>query len=150
MGMDVDKQVVSPSIAESVRRYLAVVEETGVPVVGAVVYGSFARGEQTVNSDIDLLVLSPLFDRAKENGTVDRLWHIAWRVDSRIEPVAVGVREFEENEDSPLIAMARREGVMIYADQPDAKPARVAEDKARYGTGSRRRARSAGRTIRRA
>jgi predicted nucleotidyltransferase len=136
--------MLSQSIIEVVRRYLAKVEEIGIPVARAVIYGSFACGKQTENSDIDLLVLSPIFDKAKNTQVVDQLWRMTWRVDSRIEPIAVGVREFEESEDSPLIAIARQEGVTIYAARPGTKTARVAEGKTRYGTRSRRKPQGAG------
>jgi len=44
---------------------------------------------------------------------IDALWQMAWRVDSRIEPFGVGVQEFEKNNDSPFIGIARREGVVV-------------------------------------
>lgn len=103
----------SKSILKIVRQYLAKVADAGIPVVSGIVYGSMACGEQRPNSDIDLLVISPAFDGAKDNRLVDTLWHLTWRVDSRIEPVPVGAREFESDDVSPLIAMARREGVVV-------------------------------------
>ena len=125
--------MVDQATAEIVRRYLAMIDASGIPVTGGVVYGSYARGEQTRESDIDLLVLSPAFDRNKPDDLVNRLWRMTWRVDSRIEPIAVGVREFEENDDSPLIGVARRDGVLIRLEEIREEPAKVAEAHAKYG-----------------
>jgi len=44
---------------------------------------------------------------------VNVLWHVAARIDSRIEPIPVGQRQFEEGDGSPIIAIARREGQKI-------------------------------------
>ena len=105
--------MVANSTVDTVRRYLSRLPDVGIPVVAGVLYGSFARGEERPDSDIDLLVVSPAFDGAKDSRLVDALWHMTWRVDSRIEPIAVGAREFEEDQASPLIGIARREGLII-------------------------------------
>jgi len=93
------------------------IDAAGIPVAAGVLYGSCARGEQFKESDIDLLVLSTIFVQNKPSELVNRLWRMTWRVDSRIEPIAVGVREFEENDSSPLIGMAQREGILIRMEE---------------------------------
>jgi len=124
-----------------VRRYLAKLMEAGIPVVSGILYGSFARGAARRESDIDLLVLSPAFDGTKDEKQVDTLWHMAWRVDSRIEPIAVGVKEFETDTGSPLIGIARQEGIVVPAPPAAAAttarrtlaPALVKERRGAYG-----------------
>jgi predicted nucleotidyltransferase len=105
--------MVDSSIIAIVRRYLDAVMRAGIPAEKAVIYGSFARGEQRKDSDIDVLVLSPLFDRLKESKVLDLLWRLTRQVDIRIEPIAVGVREFDEDDGSPLIGVARRDGFVV-------------------------------------
>ena len=83
--------MVDPTILETIRRYFAILADNGIPVVKGNLFGSFARGEQTEDSDIDLLVISPLFDHAKESVMLDTLWRARRHADIRIEPFAVGV-----------------------------------------------------------
>lgn len=105
--------MVKKSVIKKTRQYLMRVCDAGIPVEQGIIFGSYARGEAHRESDIDLLVVSPLFDEMKDNRMLDQLWRIGWRVDSRIEPFAVGVREFAENESSPILEIARREGVSV-------------------------------------
>lgn len=105
--------MVDSSVIAIVRRYLDTVMHAGIPAEKAVIYGSFARNEQRKDSDIDVLILSPLFDRLKESKVLDLLWRLTRQVDIRIEPIAVGVREFDEDDASPLIGVARRDGFVV-------------------------------------
>jgi predicted nucleotidyltransferase len=130
--------VVDRSVLELVRRYLDRVADAGIPVVAGVVFGSFARGEQGPDSDIDLLVLSPSFDDGVDFDAANELCRLTRGVDSRIEPHAVGVREFEDDEASPLIGIARQEGIVVTLpvsrteSTGEAPVARVAEARAVY------------------
>ncbi len=121
--------MVEKSILEKVRLYLGLVRDAGVDVASGVIYGSIARGEANKDSDIDLLVLAPEFDRGKADERIRLLWRLRQYADSRIEPVAVGVREFEEDDGSPLIGVARRDGFVV--SLPTA--AMVQEDSSEYG-----------------
>ena len=105
--------MVDESIVEAVRRYLKVVEQQGIPVEYGVVYGSQATGRAGDWSDIDLLVVSPRFDGKRQRSDVNLLWRAAARTDSRIEPIAVGSRQYLEDDSSAIIEMARREGQII-------------------------------------
>jgi len=78
-----------------------------------VLFGSYATGKTHKWSDIDLLVISPRFDKKLKRTDIDLLWHVAADVDSRIEPIAVGERQFKEDNSSFIIEIARREGQII-------------------------------------
>ena len=101
------------SVIGIIQNYLKQVAGAGIPVDGAVLYGSYARGEQTADSDIDLIVLSPLYDQDQTHQFDSPLWRLRCITDSRIEPIAAGVIEWKTNRSSPLLAIARREGIMI-------------------------------------
>jgi hypothetical protein len=59
------------------------------------------------------LIIAPEFDEPYERQRTDLLWELRVFTDSRIEPVAVGERQWREDPGSPLIEMARREGVVV-------------------------------------
>ena len=105
--------MVDKAILMILNNYFAELGRNGIPVVRGVVFGSYARGDQTRESDIDVLVVSPLFDGHKDDSVLDALWRARRHADMRIEPIAVGVREFQEDEESPLICVARREGIVV-------------------------------------
>jgi predicted nucleotidyltransferase len=75
--------MVARTIIETVRFYLRVVRENGIPVSYGVLYGSQARGTAHENSDIDLLVVLSHFDGKKDFDEVNMLWRLTARTDSR-------------------------------------------------------------------
>jgi predicted nucleotidyltransferase len=105
--------MVENKVIDIVKKYLLKVADSGIIVDSGVVFGSCAYGVQMQDSDIDLLVISPDFDGVFEHKLVDRLWSIRRFVDSHIEPHAVGLRQFIQDTESPLIGIARQEGVII-------------------------------------
>ncbi len=105
--------MVNKSVVKVVRKYLRAVSDQGIPVKIGVVFGSSTTGKMSKWSDIDLLVVSSRFDRKRRRGDIDLLWHIAADVDSRIEPIAVGEKQYKENNSSLIIEVARREGQII-------------------------------------
>ena len=105
--------MVEESILNTIRKYLKTVAGKGIPVIAGVLFGSYATGRKHEWSDIDLLVISPLFDEKYKRKDIDLLWHTAAEVDSRIEPIAVGEKQYRENKDSYIIYEARRDGTFI-------------------------------------
>jgi predicted nucleotidyltransferase len=108
--------MVEPAIVESVKGYLAALPPFGIHARRAVLYGCFARGAGNADSDIDLIVIAPEFDGRRDMGLVKALWR-ATVSDDRIEPIPCGEREWESGDGRPIIEIARREGVVIEADE---------------------------------
>lgn len=102
-------------ILNIIRTYLRSVNQAGIQASRAVLFGSWARGEAHPDSDIDLLVIAPEFDDNRERRLVDRLWELraATRGAWRIEPIPCGERQWLEDDASPVIEIARREGEMV-------------------------------------
>lgn len=100
-------------VTKAVRRYLRAVEDSGIPVRFGVVFGSQASGRAGQWSDIDLVVVSPRFDEARDRKQIGLLWRLSARVDSRIEPIPCGERQWETDDASALIEIARREGTRV-------------------------------------
>jgi predicted nucleotidyltransferase len=104
--------MVKKTVVNTVRKYLHALSEQGIPVKAGIVFGSQATGKANKWSDIDLVVISPHFDKKRKRSDIDLLWYVAACTDSRIEPVAVGEKQFEQD-TSVIIEVARREGHII-------------------------------------
>ena len=79
-------------------------------------YGSHAKGTARPDSDIDVLVVSPAFDSDRWSRDQE-LWRLTLKVDPRIEPVPVGQQQLLEDRTSPIVEIARREGIAIDGDE---------------------------------
>src|SRR5688572_29624740 len=102
--------MVDESIVGAVKKYLHTLSMQGIPVQFGVIFGSQVTGHAHDWSDIDLLVVSPRFDGERSREDINQLWITAAHTDSRIEPIPVGQRQFEEDDSSAVIEIARREG----------------------------------------
>lgn len=109
--------MVDASVVDTVRQYLRALEDNGIGVRFGVVFGSQVTGKANEWSDIDLLVVSEHYDRQRSREDINRLWRIAARTDSRIEPIPCGARQWTEDSASAVIEMARREGERVVAAQ---------------------------------
>ena len=105
--------MVEPPIAKMIQNYLATVRRSGIRVSQAVLFGSYARGDARPDSDVDILVIAPEFDGPYDKSRIDLLWALRAQTDSRIEPIAVGERQWREDDASAIIEIARREGQAI-------------------------------------
>ena len=105
--------MVDQAIINSVRNYLAYLKENGFNVSFGILYGSQVTGKATEFSDIDLIVVSPDFDKQIECKTLDKLWQLAGRTDYRIEPIPCGLERWEKDDYTPIIDIARNEGTIV-------------------------------------
>jgi uncharacterized protein len=105
--------VVQAAVIKSVQKYLNNLNKNGFNVSFGVLFGSQALGTATDLSDIDLIVVSPDFDKEIQCKTKDVLWQLAGRTDSRIEPIPCGLERWQKDDYTPIIDIARNEGAVI-------------------------------------
>lgn len=101
------------SIIMTIRNYLKELIRAGIPVDRAVLFGSYAKETNHDCSDIDLIIISDKYDKAYTREDINLLWRTAARTDNRIEPIPVGSNRWETDDESTIIEVARREGVVI-------------------------------------
>lgn len=106
--------MVEESVITTIKKYLSALSAFGINSHRAVLFGSFAQGQASKNSDIDLVVIAPEFDGAREISLIKTLWQATVN-DSRIEPIPCGEKEWETDQSRPILEIARREGVVISA-----------------------------------
>ena len=106
-------RMVDPAIIAKVKEYLRTLSHSGLSVAFGVIFGSHATGQANALSDIDLIVVSPQFDGKISRDIINKLWHIAARTDSRIEPIPCGQQQWQQDNRDAVIEIARNEGTTI-------------------------------------
>ena len=103
------------SVLKAVTAYIEAVHNNGITVDHAVVFSSQVNGRAHTWSDIDLLVVSPQFDDMKDRSSINLLWRLATRIDSRIEPIPCGSRQWRDDDSVAIIEIARQQGELLLA-----------------------------------
>lgn len=102
------------AVIKAIETYLHVLQREGIPIECGILFGSHARDQAHQWSDIDLLVLSPRFDSPIKRTDIEQLWKLTARSDVRIEPIPCGVHQWNTDDSSMIIEIARQEGQKIY------------------------------------
>jgi predicted nucleotidyltransferase len=95
-----------------VRQYVSNLNNAGVVIFKAYLFGSYARNQANENSDIDVLLVSDVFD-TDDDVILSKPWSPKYRKDFRIEPVAIGRKRFQTDENSFILEVVRKEGLEI-------------------------------------
>jgi len=99
------------SALEIGRKYLLLLLQRNYPVDRMFLYGSYARGNQHQDSDIDLaIILNEMHDPFQTQ--VDLL-RLTWNFDTRVEPHPFDARDFSSL--NPVIKEILRTGIEISA-----------------------------------
>jgi len=106
--------MVTRHVIKTVKKFVAALIKEGITVDRIILYGSYARGKQRPDSDIDVAVVSSSFgkDRVEEGM---QLFRIAGEIDPRIEPVPISVESYENDTWVPLIYEIRTKGIELKA-----------------------------------
>jgi predicted nucleotidyltransferase len=106
--------MVSSEVINKVKEYLKELSSNGIYISKAFIYGSQIHGTAKEDSDIDLMLISALFDEDTDT-FAPVLWLSTRRTNYRIEPVAIGEKRFQTDDYSPLISTVRQEGIEVIA-----------------------------------
>lgn len=66
-------------------------------ITAIILFGSYAKGTENENSDIDIAVISDDFDDIYD--CMAALMGMTWDIDARIEPHPIKKKDFEEKSD---------------------------------------------------
>jgi len=92
------------------RKFLTTLQEQGIKIESAYIFGSYAKGKEHKWSDIDIAVISSDFsdDRCEESV---RLMKLSYKIDSRIEPVPFRPETFID--EDPLAWEIKKTGYLL-------------------------------------
>ncbi|MGP8215946.1 MAG: nucleotidyltransferase domain-containing protein [Bacteroidia bacterium] len=101
-------------VIKLIKKFLNYLNKEGISIQQAYLYGSYAEGNATAESDIDVMLISDIFDK-NDDTQIGKVWRISKSVDARIEPYTVGTTRFKKDMVSPLLNMVKQEGMRIQA-----------------------------------
>jgi len=84
----------------------------GIEINKAILYGSYARNEAKPESDIDVMLISKMFDTDNDY-ILSKPWLYSTDIDHRIEPYSVGLKKYESGDFSPILDVISLEGIEI-------------------------------------
>ena len=97
-------------VTKTIRRFKEALSKNKFPACDVYLFGSYARGDARKDSDIDLCLVSPAFDKNKERYRM-RATMIAFDIDPKIEIVISSPEHFFHDELSPLFSHIRKEAL---------------------------------------
>jgi len=97
-------------IKKIINRYFKILKKNNIPIQKAVLFGSYARGDNNKWSDIDLAIVSELFEgnRIKDK---NKIRSITLSVSSDLEILPFSPKEFNVN--NPFVKEILRTGIVL-------------------------------------
>jgi len=99
------------SIDIAIARYLELIKEKYSDIEGAYLFGSYAKGKSTDNSDIDIALIFTKLDDSRRFDMQVQLMLLASKIDSRIEPQPISHEDF--NSGNPFAVEIRKTGIEV-------------------------------------
>ncbi|GBD96809.1 MAG TPA: nucleotidyltransferase domain-containing protein [Nitrospirae bacterium] len=102
------------SVIKIIKRFTTALIKEGITVDRVILYGSYAKGKERPDSDIDVAVVSSDFGKDRtEEGMM--LFRIAGEIDLKLEPVPISMESYENDTWVPLIYEIRTKGIELKA-----------------------------------
>ena len=101
---------INKEIADIVDKYITIVKEN-YDVVAIILFGSYAKGTEHEDSDIDIAVITDDIKTDKFDEEVN-LTLLRRKIDSRIEPHIIKVEDYE-NDETPFVVEVKNTGIKV-------------------------------------
>lgn len=99
-------------IAKEIKSFYHLVK-TAYPVKKVILYGSYAKGTATKDSDIDVGVVIDLPEHVNKVTVTANLFHMARKVDVHIEPLCILWSEYKNRERGSILSEIIKTGVEV-------------------------------------
>lgn len=108
----VKRQTSQTSIEISIKKYIEALEQK-IRVSKVILYGSWANGQPSEHSDIDLAVFSPDFGKNKMR-ELQLLSKLSWEVDESIEAIPYSIDKLNNPKPSSFVYEILQTGKTVY------------------------------------
>ncbi|OGG16084.1 hypothetical protein A3D77_02105 [Candidatus Gottesmanbacteria bacterium RIFCSPHIGHO2_02_FULL_39_11] len=105
------KKTINKKVLNQILHFSNLLKEEGISYDKLILFGSFAKGTNHKYSDIDLCVVSKIFDKDYQ-GWFDRLWRIKSKEDIDINPMPFTPDDLT-NKYYTLASEIRKTGIVI-------------------------------------
>ena len=103
------KESIDDRIMEIVKKYVEKVCEK-YQIKAIILFGSYAKGTENEDSDIDIAIISSDFNDIIEDGA--NLIGYTWKIDTRIEPHPITTEDYE-NVANPFVKEVIDTGIKV-------------------------------------
>lgn len=103
------KKTIDREIITSIKKYIEKISAY-YSIDAIILFGSYAKGSQTENSDIDIAIISKDFNDIIEDGAT--LIGLTWKIDTRIEPHPIPKEDFDKA-TNPFIKEIINTGIKV-------------------------------------
>ena len=103
------KKTIDSRIMESIKKYIEKVSQY-YKIEAIILFGSYAKGTENENSDIDIAIISSDFNDIIEDGA--RLIGLTWKIDTRIEPHPIKLEDYTKVSD-PFVKEVVDTGIKV-------------------------------------
>lgn len=101
------------SIDNAITRYIQLIKERYPEIENVYLFGSYAKGKSTDDSDIDLALIFTRLDDSRRFEIQVQLMLLAAQIDSRIEPHPISLEDF--NSGNPFVSEIKKTGIEVAA-----------------------------------
>lgn len=100
---------INSGIMESIQKYIEKISQY-YKIEAIILFGSYAKGTENEDSDIDIAIISSDFDDIIEDGA--KLIGLTWKIDTRIEPHPITTEDYEKV-SNPFVKEVMNTGIKV-------------------------------------
>ena len=87
------KRTIKKDISDSINKFVEEIKKK-YNITAIILFGSYAKGTENEDSDIDIAIISSDFSDIIEDGA--KLIGLTWKIDTRIEPHPITTEDYQK------------------------------------------------------
>jgi predicted nucleotidyltransferase len=103
------KKSINNEIMESIKKYIEKISQY-YNIEAIILFGSYAKGTENEDSDIDIAIISSDFKDVIEDGA--KLIGLTWKIDTRIEPHPITTDDYKKV-SNPFVREVMDTGIKV-------------------------------------
>ena len=103
------KRTIDSRIMESIKKYREKISQY-YRIEAIILFGSYAKGTENEDSDIDIAIISSDFSDIIEDGA--KLIGLTWKIDTRIEPHPITTEDYQKV-SNPFVREVVNTGIKV-------------------------------------